>query len=155
MKLYLQRHGEAKSAQQDPQRGLTPHGQQQIKNVAAAMKKTGADPKLVYHSGKRRAEETAQISCGILAPSLTIRQLDGMKPNDPPEALLPMLESMQQDTLLVSHLPFLPTLTGLLVTNLGQHAYLEFGTGTVVCLQSDDNQQWMISWILSPELKKT
>lgn len=148
------RHGEANSALEDPLRGLSDKGQKGIKRVANAVQKAGAKPKIFYHSGKQRTKQTAEITRDITAPHSEIERIEGIKPNDPPEGLLPLLGSLHEDTLIVSHLPFLPKLTGLLIVNLAPRVFLEFKPGSVVCLDSDDKQQWMIDWVLSPDLCK-
>ena len=68
MKLYLVQHGEAKSKDEDEKRPLTDQGRQGVERVAAFLKGAGVETKRVIHSGKLRAEQTAEILAN-LAPS--------------------------------------------------------------------------------------
>ena len=66
MKLYLVQHGEAKSEAEDPERSLTSRGEEETRQISNAAKRLGIRPSRIYHSGKRRAEQTA----GIIAKAL-------------------------------------------------------------------------------------
>ena len=65
MRLYLVQHGQAKSEELDPQRGLTEQGVQDVERLAAFLKPLSLAVQVVWHSGKTRAAQTAEI----LAPS--------------------------------------------------------------------------------------
>lgn len=71
MKLYLMRHGEALSPQQDPERGLTDNGKLKISHVANHLKEMGVTFKHIFHSKKKRARETAEIIIKIVSPDVT------------------------------------------------------------------------------------
>lgn len=150
MKLYLMRHGQAASPRQDPQQGLTEQGRADIEQLAQRLAAQGIQFAQVLHSDKARALQTAQIMARIIAPGLIPLQRSGLKPNDDPELLLADIEHWQQDTLVTSHLPFVPTLLAMLT---GQASYLETGMGfvpgTIVCLSKQDNN-WQLEWIESP-----
>ena len=66
MKLYLVQHGEAKSEKEDPDRSLTDRGTAEIRAVAEAAKRAGLKPAQIYHSGKTRAQQTADILADAL-----------------------------------------------------------------------------------------
>jgi len=70
LSLVLLRHGEAESAQglQDHSRRLTPHGQEQAANTAAALRTAGFAPTLVLTSDAVRARSTAELAHATLAP---------------------------------------------------------------------------------------
>lgn len=150
MKLYLMRHGQAASPQVDPQQGLTDSGRAEIERLANRLAGQGIQFAQVLHSEKARARQTAEIMTSMLAPDVIPQQRSGLKPNDEPGLLLPEIETWQQDTLLTSHLPFVP---GLLAELTGQPGYLSqamgFVPGTIVCL-SKDKDNWQLEWIESP-----
>lgn len=52
MKLYLVQHGETKPEVEDPQRGLTPKGEDEIKEVANIANHMDLSLSKIYHSGK-------------------------------------------------------------------------------------------------------
>ncbi len=146
MKLYLMRHGQAASPQVDPQRGLTSAGRHEVEQLARRLQARGIHFEQVFHSEKARAQQTAEIMSGILAPEVTPRVHKGMRPDDDPSLLWPEIESWQQDTLIASHLPFVPN---LLITLTGQPPGVAMVPGTIICLQKDSDD-WRIAWLESP-----
>lgn len=150
MKLYLMRHGEALSPQIDPERGLTDNGKRKITDIANYLKHKPVNLERIFHSRKKRARETAQIMANIISPDIPLQQHAHIAPNDDTELILAELNLWDEDTLIASHLPFVPNL----ITELtGQDAYLTavtFETGTVVCLEKGNGDKWNISWAICP-----
>ena len=149
MKLYLMRHGQAASPQVDPQQGLTPEGRMAIEQLAQALAKQGMQFTQVFHSEKARARQTAEIMTRIIAPIVSPQQRVGLKPNDDPRLLIPDINNWQEDTLITSHLPFIP---GLLAQLSHATNAIAFEPGTVVCLLKGDDTSWNIEWFSSPSL---
>jgi phosphohistidine phosphatase len=152
MKLYLQRHGLALPKQIDPDQALSDEGRQGIMRLAEFLKQR-AQATRVYHSGKRRAQQTAEIVASVMAPGKSIERLPGIEPMDLPISIAKQIEQWNDDTLVVGHLPFMARLVSLLVSG-GEDAYaVTFQQpGTIVCLQGDVNIGWSIDWVLTPEL---
>lgn len=146
MKLYLMRHGQAASELVDPQQGLTLEGRLAIEQLAQRLAQRGIRFNRVFHSEKERARQTAEIMTGVIAPDISPQQRAGLKPNDDPRQLIPEIEDWQGDTLLTSHLPFIPNLLSLLTGGLQSVA---LAPGTVVCLIKE-NTGWRIEWVESP-----
>lgn len=146
MKLYLMRHGQAASPQVDPQQGLTPEGRIAIEQLAQALVIQGMQFTQVFHSEKARARQTAEIMTRLIAPTVSPQQRAGLKPNDDPRLLLAEIENWQDDTLITSHLPFIPNLLSLLTGDLQS---IVLAPGTVVCLVKE-NTIWRIEWVESP-----
>lgn len=150
MKLYLMRHGEALSPQEDPERGLTDNGKFKIESVAKHLQQQGLMFQHVYHSKKKRAQQTAEIMTRIISPNITPTVHQNITPNDDPNFILAEVNGWKEDTLITSHLPFVPNLMTLLT---GQDAFLTaitFETGTIVCLQKNNNSAWTIEWSTCP-----
>lgn len=150
MKLYLMRHGEALSPQKDPERGLTDNGKLKIEGVATHLQNMGVTFSQIFHSKKKRARETAEIMKRIISPDVIPTLHQHITPNDEPNLIIDELNSWEKDTLITSHLPYVPNLMTQLT---GQDAYLSaisFETGTVVCLEKDDNSNWNVKWATSP-----
>ncbi len=78
MKLYLVQHGEAKSEAEDPERSLTMRGEKETRKVSGAAKRLGLRPSRIYHSGKKRTEQTAGIIAGAFG--LTAQPGEGLNP---------------------------------------------------------------------------
>jgi len=155
MKLYLMRHGEAASKTVDPKQGLTHNGKLAIEQLANKLVQTysqqPAEQRInieqVFHSEKTRAQQTAEIMTKIIAPNVTPLLRENLKPNDNPELLLPEIDTWTQETLITSHLPFIPGLLNLLTKN---HQPVSFTPGTIVCLRKDDSH-WQLEWSTRPE----
>lgn len=142
MRLYLMRHGQAESPSIDPQRDLTAEGKREIEQIANSLVKKSVHLDQVFHSGKRRAHQTAQVIAGIVAPDLSPQSMDNLKPNDNPEKIIDIIKQWTDDTLIVSHLPFIPTLLNRLTQT--QHN-IYFNPGTVACLNRSKDL-WQLEW---------
>jgi len=150
MKLYLMRHGEALSPQVDPERGLTDNGKLKIETVATYLQQQGLMFQQVYHSKKKRAQQTAQIMTRLISPEITPAIHQNITPNDDPNLILSEINSWNEDTLITSHLPFIPNLMTLLT---GKDAFITpitFETGTIICLQKNNNVNWTLEWSTCP-----
>lgn len=150
MKLYLMRHGEALSAQVDPECGLSDIGKLTIEKLAHHLQQKNLSFQHIYHSKKKRAQQTAEIMASILAPQTKPELHQNITPNDDPRLIQSEINSWEDDTLITSHLPFVPNLMTLLT---GKDAFLTpitFETGTIICLTKDDNSNWNISWATAP-----
>ena len=140
------RHGQADSPQVDPQQGLSDEGRVGIEQLAQRLAGQGVQFGQVFHSEKARARQTAEIMAAILAHKVTPQMRSGLKPNDDPHLLLPEIERWQQDTLITSHLPFVPTLLAELT---GQPQGMGLMPGTIICLVKV-KEAWQLEWIESP-----
>jgi phosphohistidine phosphatase len=146
MKLYLMRHGQAASPQVDPQQGLTEAGRAEIEQLASRLVKRAVHFEQVLHSDKARAQQTAEIMAAVLAPGVIPRMRCGLKPNDDPAELIPDIEAWNEDTLITSHLPFVPNLLAELT---GQVQGMGFVPGSVICLLKQGDT-WQLDWIETP-----
>ena len=61
MRIYLVQHGEAKKENEDPLRPLTEEGIKNAEKVASYLAKLNLKIKKIFHSGKLRAKQTAEI----------------------------------------------------------------------------------------------
>lgn len=146
MKLYLMRHGQAASIDDDPEQGLSNDGRMAIEHLAHKLADQGVTFKQVFHSEKARARQTAEIMADILSPGVTPVCRAGLKPNDDPEQLLADINGWQENTLIASHLPFIPHLLALLS---GSSQSSSFTPGTIACL-TNTGSKWQLEWISSP-----
>ena len=149
MKLYLMRHGQAARSDIDPQQGLTDAGKAEIDRLANRLAGQGICFDQVLHSEKTRAQQTAGVMANILAPTVAVKMRSGLKPNDNPAEWLPELEALDENTLIVSHLPFVPGLLAELTGTVDQVQGMGFVPGTIVCLIKQDSG-WQLEWVESP-----
>lgn len=153
MLLYLVRHGEAKPKEADPERPLSPRGVEQVKRAARALARLRPAVQVIWHSGKRRAEQTAALfaeALGAMAGSAPCSR-GGLDPEDPPELLLRELQEQQRDLLIVGHLPHLARLATALILDREAPQALDLPAAAVVCLERNVNG-WALKWLLTPEL---
>lgn len=61
MFLYLVQHAEAKREEEDPSRPLSEKGLEEIKKVALYAERLNIKVSQIFHSGKRRALQTAEV----------------------------------------------------------------------------------------------
>lgn len=148
MKLYLCQHGEAKLAGEDPARPLTDKGLNDIKKMSHFLKSI-LQPARIYHSGKLRALETARVYANTTTAQL--HKADGIASKDEPHAWADILNSMDEDIMLVGHIPHLARLTSLLMFGDANIESVRFKMGCVVCLQRETDQ-WVLEWVITPEL---
>lgn len=154
MKLYLVQHGQACAKEVDPNRPLTRQGQADMEQVAAFLKQAGIQVERVIHSGKLRAEQTAQILAESLCPGVTLEARGSINPNGNPKDFQWQSESRQGDTLMVGHLPFMAKLVSHLLGEDENKLTVAYEPGTVVCLEFNESSNWQINWMIRPELLK-
>ena len=153
MKLYLIQHGEAKSEAEDPERSLTARGEKEIGAVSKIAGGLQIRPSKIYHSGKLRAKQTAEIIASALRISDSLVQsVQGLNPNDDIYPWVERISKEKEDLMLVGHLPFLEKLTSLLLCG-DENAWLVlFRYGAIVCLDQKGDKGWAVRWILTPEM---
>jgi len=150
MKLYLIQHGEAKSETEDPERSLTPKGEEEVRRVAGVAKKMDIRSLKVYHSGKRRAQQTADIIASAL--TLPVESAQGLNPLDDVRPWAERISKGAKDLMIVGHLPFLEKLASLLVCGEESARVVLFRYGAVVRLDQKEDRSWAVRWILTPEM---
>jgi len=154
MKLYLVQHGQAASKEENPDRPLTEQGRLDVERVAVFLKGASIDCQRVLHSGKLRAEQTASILAEAIAPKAKVEKRDGIAPNDEPGPLAEWLAGLNENIMIVGHLPFMSRMVSLLVTDTSGATTAAYRPGSVVCLERHDGEGWAIDWMIRPELLK-
>jgi phosphohistidine phosphatase len=152
MLLYLVQHAEAKKEEEDPERGLTEKGSKDIARTAAYAQKLGLRVSIIHHSGKKRALQTAQVLADSLKPEKGIALSDGLAPMDDPEVWVKRLAGMNEDTMLVGHLPYMARLASLLLCGDKEKGIVDFKMAGVVCLKRFDDGKWAVEWMVVPEM---
>ena len=153
MKLYLIQHGEAKPETEDPLRPLTVRGEEEVRRISKAAKGLNIMPSMVYHSGKTRAKQTAEIIAGGLNISdLTVQAVQGLNPNDDVRAWAERISQETRDLMMVGHLPFLEKLTSLVLCGDENARLVLFRYGAIVHLDQKEDKKWAVRWILTPEM---
>ena len=152
MKVYLVRHGEAVSSQFYPQRPLSDQGLADIRKVASLIKPLEISVEHIWHSGKLRAEQTAEILAGSISVIKDCSAHNNLRPNGDVTAIADEIEAYDADLMIVGHLPFLANLASLLVSGREFTNVIAFDAGSIICLNRSDPGQWQIEWTITPEL---
>lgn len=151
MKLYLVQHGDAVSKQVDPDRPLNEQGIRDIERLASYLSKWGVRVPSVVHSGKARAQQTAQRLAAVLAIAEPVKAQSDLSPKDSPAAMIARLAGRTEDLLVVSHMPYLGKLATRLLTGSEDRALLAFVPGTLVAMQRSDEGKWSVIGMLRPD----
>lgn len=152
MFIYLVQHAEAKREEEDPERDLTEKGRLDIENVAHHLKRLNFQVRQIFHSGKTRAQSTAQILAWHLKPAAGVSAAPGLAPLDDPEIWAGRIARMDEDILLVGHLPHLGRLAAILMTGDQEKTVVNFQMGGAVRLKRMDAAQWAVDWMIIPEI---
>lgn len=149
MNLYIMRHGQAAAPSADQEQILTKEGQMGIEELAIKLGQQGIKLAHIFHSGKARARQTAEIMATMIGTNIDLKVHADIKPDNDPQQLINDISDWHEDTLVVSHLPFIPHLITLLTAdNQGAHS-ITFQPGTIVCL-TPNNSAWNIEWVTMP-----
>jgi phosphohistidine phosphatase len=152
LRLYLAHHGDAVGPGVDIRRPLSDMGRVDTERVAAVAAARGAKPIVIWHSGKLRAKQTAEIfwrACNPLAEFSATRDL---QPEDSPGWIADRLRFETRDILIAGHYPHLPRLLMLLASQ-SDGAVGTFPLNGVVALSTaDDGQTWTEDWRVESSL---
>jgi phosphohistidine phosphatase len=115
MTLYLVHHGDAVGPDVDPMRPLSARGRREVESLASRAAAHGVKPDVIWHSGKLRARQTAELFRRACQPLATCAAARGLQPDDPPGWAIDLLMEETRRIMLVGHMPHLPRLLRLLV----------------------------------------
>lgn len=151
MRVYLAQHGLAKEKSEDAERPLSDQGREDMARVAGFLSLFEKPrPERIVHSGKLRAEQTAEMFAEGWGNLPVERALD-LDPNADPSIWSAHLASMSGDVMLVGHLPHLQRLAGLLLCSDAEREVVRFRNAGVVCLEKKE-QAWSVCWQINPTL---
>ena len=152
MNIYLVQHGKPVPKEKDRERPLSDSGKDDVEKMANFLKKVGIEVDEVFHSGKTRARQTAEIMISRLNPGKEPQEKEGISPLDNVKLMAEEIEQSQKDFMIVGHLPHLAKLASFLTTGSDSHSVVGFQQGGIVCLRPDeDKKTWAIAWMLVPE----
>ena len=152
MLLYVVRHGDALPGEPDGQRPLSPIGIKDAMTLAGFLKKKEMRPSAIYHSGLKRARETAEILAKGLGSRVRVLARSSLLPEDPIQSLCDDLSKNPEDVMIVGHLPSLSNLVSRLITGSERKEIIDFKKGALVVLERNNNGEWKIKWFIIPKL---
>lgn len=151
MEFYLVQHGEAAHETADPERALTARGRAEVERVARAAAAAGIAVPVIFHSGKLRARQTAEILASHLVVTAGVRESGSLAPNDDPADAVRLAEDANEPTMIVGHLPHLGRVASLLLAGNADREIIAFRMGAIVCLTGEKGA-WRLRWMLTPEI---
>jgi phosphohistidine phosphatase len=148
--IYLMRHADAVSDEQDPARPLSKRGREQVARVCATLLKAkGFEPAEIWHSPLTRARETAELLAEGLRLECQVVLKAGLEPDDPPAAIAAALEAQKRSIAVVGHEPHLGVLAGLMVQGPRRTGiYFPFPKAAVMAL-TREGAAWSAEWLVS------
>ena len=153
MAVFLVQHGVSLPKDQDPERGLSEAGIADVKRISEVAKGYEVPVVSIFHSGKKRARQTAEIFASALKPGSGVAEMAGLNPMNDVQAFSKNL-SFQENHMFVGHLPFMEKLAAFLITGNVNQPVFQFQNGGIVCLdQYGDQGGWVIKWTLMPHIR--
>jgi len=149
MKLYLVQHADAVPKDTDPDRPLSEKGLSDAAKMATFLFAADVQVDEIVHSGKTRAEQTANaLSKSVWQGKATI-EIEGLSPNDSTDHLLHSAQIAGGDLMAVGHLPFMAKMAARCLTGTEDGVAIDFEPGTVVCLERK-GEGWALAWMQRP-----
>lgn len=147
----MAQHGRAYSEAEDSERRLTPEGVAETERVAKLLAASGVRLSAVFHSGRARARQTAEIFARFLGGS--VAEAEGLGPNDSPSLWASRAGGLSGGVMLVGHLPHLSRLLSLLVVGDPDVEVVRFVYSGVVGLEpSGGGGRWRVVWYVTPNI---
>lgn len=151
LNLYLVQHGEARRKEENPDRPLTEEGRSDVHKVGNFVAgHAEVHPSRIWHSGKTRAKQTAEVLAEYLEPRSGVEAAEGLEPLADPSIWEEKLTWTGEDVMLVGHLPHLSKLASLLLCGDEEAKTVDFQMGGVVCLGRDEEGVWSVHWMVVP-----
>lgn len=152
MKLYLIRHGESVENKESKEPALSAWGKFEVEKTAGELAERIDRLDIIFHSGKLRARQTALIIQSKLKFSKTVpmSEMDGLKPNDSEIEIVEWANEIENDIMLVGHLPQMDKITRLLLKKNESNYSISFGTACAVSFERGESGEWFQMWFYSP-----
>jgi phosphohistidine phosphatase len=152
MKVYLIQHGKPVPEEVNPDRPLSNEGEREVAKVSEFLRRVGLQVEVIFHSGKTRARQTAEIIAARLGSETKVEERIGLSPMSDVKPAAAEIHAAQRDLFIAGHLPHLAKLVSLLVTGSETPAIVRFQQGGVVCLEKDEAGKWSVAWMVVPEI---
>lgn len=148
--LYLVQHGEAKSKEEDPERRLNNTGMANAQKAGNFLKQQQIEISIIIHSGKKRAEQTAQIIADTIGKTIPFETREGLAPMDDISFIKTEIKKAEQSSMMiVGHMPHLSRLASDLLTENKERGVILFRNAGIVCF-SNEYGTWQLEWMVTP-----
>ena len=149
MKVYLVHHADALSAEQDPQRHISPKGRDQADRLGGRLRALGVAPLRILHSDKQWTIDTAQRIAAKLG--MEDRAVKANYPINTDDAVAPFVDEIKSakgDLMMCGHIDYLLRSAARLLCGNEKKKVVEFkpGNGTIACLEGEGDN-WVVTWM--------
>ena len=148
MKVYLVHHVDALSAEQDPQRHISPLGRDQADRLGARLRALGVTPVRILHSDKQWTIDTAErVAAKLGKEDRTAKAAYPINTGDPVAPFVAEINKAGGDIMMCGHIDYLLRAASQLVCGDEKRKVVEFkpGNGTAVCLEGE-GKDWFITY---------
>ena len=148
MKVYLVHHVDALSAEQDPQRHISPKGREQADRLGTRLKALGVAPAKILHSDKQWTIDTAErIAAKLGTADKTAKTTYPINTGDPVAPFMAEIAKGGGDVMMCGHVDYLLRAASQMVSGDEKRKVVEFkpGNGTAVCLEGE-GKNWHIAY---------
>jgi phosphohistidine phosphatase len=156
MNLYLVRHGDAVSKEENPERPLSESGAESARLIGRFLGPgVLRSVSEVRHSTKLRARQTAELICAEAGVGAELIEVSNIEPMADVGDLAAELSDAPDDVVLVGHLPHLDRLASKLVAGEADREAFSFETCSVLCLRRMEGSEpaaWAVAWMVYPGL---
>ena len=149
MKVYLVHHADALSAEQDPQRHISPKGRDEADRLGTRFRALGVSPVRILHSDKQWTIDTAErIAARLGAENRTAKAAYPINTGDPVAPFMAEIAGAGGDIMMCGHVDYLLRAASQLVCGDEKRKVVEFkpGNGTAVCLEGA-GKDWVITYM--------
>jgi phosphohistidine phosphatase len=149
--IYLVRHADAVSDEENPIRPLSEKGRGQMARVCGILRTIPSfRPDEIWHSPLERSRETAELLARGLRLSAPVVLKPGLEPDDYPGGIAAVLAAEKRNIVVVGHEPHLGILTSLMVHGpVRSGGFYPFPKAAVLLL-ARSGQRWKPEWLVGP-----
>lgn len=151
MYIYLMRHGEALTQEENPKRPLSELGRENVSRMANVLATQKLAIENIYHSSSLRAHQTAELIANPLKMQAKMTILPPLEADNNVKALANVIENFNSSTFLVGHLPNLELVSNYLLSGDYTRPTITFEPATIACFKYDNNF-WLLHWLIKPML---
>ncbi|MFC1566639.1 phosphohistidine phosphatase SixA [bacterium] len=151
MKLLIVRHADSISSPTIDEKILSEKGIQETVKIAKHLQKIAYKSDNIWHSTKLRAKQTASIIAEHIDSTDKLVQKPNLAPLDDPRDIITEIENIDENVIVVSHLPFIQKMLSYLFINTDLLSIFDFKSSSVICLEKHESE-WVIEWALSAEI---
>jgi phosphohistidine phosphatase len=152
MHVYLIQHAEAVSSDINLERPITERGARDTERLAIfARKHLGAGISRIYHSGKTRARQTAEIFAHHLDLDSALTQADALDPDSDPSVWAMRINELDENVMLVGHMPHIGRLASTLVTGDPNKQIVDIRNSAIMKLSKAGHGNWLVAEYVTPD----